>query len=325
MAAKTRAVRIVAVLVVLLVIFLATQVTRTRQDESAAFDGEIKLLRQLAVSDDSQLAQVLDRSVVAIAAGDFVMGSDAGRSDERPQHSVYLDAYEIDRYEITNAQYRRFLQVTGRKAPLYWAENEYPSGQADYPVVGVSWENADAYCQWAGKRLPTEAEWEKACRGSDGRLYPWGNAWEPKRANVDVSGRALRPPSQTEFEPTVWDAAWQLLCVTPARPQELGLRPVGSYPDGASPFGVMDLVGNASEWVWDWYNWNDYSQMPARNPRVTGPPWNHCVRGSPWHDPVGTANWVQSMSRCSARSSSHEVRDPRTGFRCARSVSAGTP
>ena len=323
--ATKRGARIVAVLFVLLVICLASGVMRTRQNKSVSFDNEIELLRQLAASDDTKLAEVLDRSIVSIAAGDFMMGSDTGRDDEHPRHSVYLDAYEMDRYEITNTQYRRFLQETGRKAPLYWVGNEYRPGQADYPVVGVSWEDADAYCQWAGKHLPTEAEWEKACRGTDGRLYPWGNTWEPHRANIDVSGRALRPASQTESEPTVWDVAWQLLRVTPARPQEPGLRPVGSYPDGASPSGVMDLVGNASEWVWDWYNWSDYSQIPARNPRVSGPPWNHCVRGSPWHDPVGTANWVQSMSRCSARSSSHEVQDPRTGFRCARSISAGTP
>jgi len=78
------------------------------------------------------------------------------------------------------------------------------------------------------------------------------------------------------------------------------------------------LAGNASEWVADWYNWSDYSNLPSRNPTVAGPPWNHCLRGSPWHDPVGTAAWMQTMSRCSARNSAHEVADPRVGFRCAR-------
>lgn len=316
---KARALGIIIVLVLLLVIYVASRVIGINlQPKSQAASDEIKLLRQLAMSDDAQLAQVLDRSVVAIAAGNFVMGSDTGRDDERPQHSVYLDAYEIDRYEVTNAQYQRFLQATGHRTPSYWPGSEYPSGQADYPVVGVSWEDADAYCQWAGKRLPTEAEWERACRGNDGRIYPWGDTWEPRRANIDLSGRPLRPPSQTESEQTAWDVAWQLVQVTPAG-QQPGLRSVGTYPDGASPDGVMDMIGNAAEWVWDWYNWSNYSQIPTRSPRVTGPPWNHCVRGSPWRDPVGTADWVKIMSRCSARNSSHEVRDPRTGFRCARS------
>ena len=314
----------VIVAIVLLLAYLASRKIGTSLLRPGTVNDGIKLVRQLASSDEAQLAQVLDRSVVAIAAGDFVMGRDTGRDDERPQHSVYLDAYEMDRYEVTNAQYRRFLQATGRQPPSYWPGDEYPSGQADYPVIGTSWEDADAYCQWVGKRLPTEAEWEKACRGDDGRIYPWGDTWEPRRANVDVSARPLRPPSQTESELTVWDVAWQLVRVTPADRQP-GLRPVGSFPDSASPYGVMDLTGNASEWVWDWYNWSDYSQIPTRNPRVLGPPWNHCVRGSPWRDPTGTAEWVQTMSRCSARSSSHEVRDPRVGFRCARSTSGRTP
>ena len=316
---------VIALAALLLLVYLTSRAIRPGplRPEPVSSD-EIKQLRQLASSDEAGLAQFLDHSVVAIAAGDFVMGSDAGRDDERPQHSVYLDAYEMDRYEVTNAQYRRFLQATGRQPPMYWSGDEYPAGQADYAVIGTSWEDADAYCQWAGKRLPTEAEWEKACRGADGRIYPWGDTWEPRRANVDVSAHPLRPPSQTESEPTVWDVAWQLARVTPSGRQP-GLRPVGAYPDGASPYGVMDLVGNASEWVWDWYNWSDYKQLPARNPRVWGPPWNRCVRGSPWHDPAGTVEWVQTMSRCSARSSSHEVRDPRIGFRCARSLSAETP
>lgn len=320
---RARWLQIVIVLGVLLLIYLVAGVIRDSPRKPGTVADEIRLLRQLAVSDEVQLALVLDRSVVSIAAGDFEMGSDKGRDDERPLHLVYLDVYEIDRYETTNAQYRRFVQATGRRAPLYWPGAEYPPGQADYPVVGVSWDDADAYCLWAGKRLPTEAEWEKACRGTDGRIYPWGDAWEPGRANINIPAGPLRPPTYAESEPTTWDVAWQLLQVTPAGPKEPGLRPVGSHPDGASAYGIVDLVGNASEWVLDWYNWSDYMQVPARNPRVSGPPWNHCVRGSPWHDPVGTAEWVRNMSRCSARSSSHEVRDPRIGFRCARAILGG--
>ncbi|MBN1890952.1 MAG: SUMF1/EgtB/PvdO family nonheme iron enzyme [Thermoflexales bacterium] len=288
---------------------------RLRQPRLA--EGDVRLLRQLAVSDVPQLAELLDRSVVYVAAGEFIMGSDSGRDDERPRHTVYLDAFEMDRYEVTNAQYQRYLRAADRRPPPYWSGDEYPPGQADYPVVGVSWDDADAYCTWAGKRLPTEAEWEKACRGTDARLYPWGDRWEPRRANVDVSIQTLRGASKTASEPTVWDKTWQLVQRTPA-PGQPGLRPVGSYADGASPYGIQDLAGNASEWVADWYNWGDYSKLPARNPFVSEPPWNRCLRGGPWHDPVGTAAWVQTMSRCSARNSAHEISDPRVGFRCAR-------
>ncbi len=262
---------------------------------------------------------MLDRSVVSVAAGDFVMGSNTGRDDERPQRSVYLDAFELDRYEVTNLQYQRFRRASARQAPPYWTGDTYPAGQAADPVVGVSWDDADAYCKWAGKRLPTEAEWEKACRGIDARTYPWGDEWEPARANID-----LADPAGQAGESLPWDIAWRLLRVTPL-PGQPGLRPVGSYPAGASPYGVMDMVGGASEWVADWYNWAGYSQIPTRNPLNLAPPWNHCLRGGPWHDPTGDAAWVQTMSRCSARNSSHEIRDPRVGFRCARSVPIATP
>lgn len=294
---------------------------RLRTPQAGA--GNVGALRQLAASDAPQLAELLDRSVVYVAAGDFSMGSDSGRDDERPQHVVYLDAFEIDCYEVTNAQYRRFLRAGGRAAPPYWNGDEYPAGQADYAVVGVSWADADAYCAWAGKRLPTEAEWEKACRGTDGRLYPWGEEWAPQRANVDVSARgSLTPPAagQAMQGPLNRDAAWSVLQSTPASPQHPGLRPLGSYPEGASPYGIMDMSGNASEWVADWYNWGDYTGMPARNPLGLGPPWNHSVRGSAWTNLYGDASWTQSSSRCSARSSAHIAMDPRIGFRCARSV-----
>jgi formylglycine-generating enzyme required for sulfatase activity len=288
----------------------------TAPDRLAA---EIATLRGLAAADEATLlAEALDRALVSIQAGDFIMGSNAGRADERPAHTVYLDAYELDRYEVTNAQYRRFLLATGARSPRHWNGAVYPAGQADYPVVGVRWDDADAYCRWAGKRLPTEAEWEKACRGVESRVYPWGQAWEPKRANVDAAGWDFGGATHDATSPTVWDAAWARLLLPPGSPGPT-LRPVGSYPGGASPYGILDLAGNASEWVADWYNWADYAELPTRNPLVTGPPWNRCLRGSAWADPTGTPAWTQAFSRCAARNSSHEVSDPRVGFRCARS------
>ncbi len=304
--------------IVLLLVGVGLLLLKGAQPRMGPLDPRMQLIRSLAAVNDTSLAETLDESMLQVPAGDFIRGSDAGEVNEGPQQLIYLDAFEIDQYEVTNIQYSRFLAATGRKAPAYWRDGRYPRGQADYPVVGVSWKDADAYCAWAGKRLPTEAEWEKACRGSDGNLYPWGDSWDPRRGNVDHVPAS--PPQPTRDGSTAaWSLAWDLLQSTPAAGQ-LGLQPVGSHPEGASIYGVMDLVGNASEWVFDWYNWSDYSRLPTQNPVSLGPPWNHCVRGSAWYDPSGTVERVPAWSRCSARSSAHSIADPRTGFRCARSV-----
>lgn len=274
-------------------------------------------IRRLAASGELEaLAGALDADMIVIPGGAFVMGSDAHAPDERPQRSITLSAFAIDRFEVTNAQYWRFVLATGHSPPPYWPGDIYPTGQADAPVVAVGWDEATAYCQWAGKRLPTEAEWERACRGTQASLYPWGNAWEPARANVDPTdwvslGAPARPGG-----PSIWDEARQLLA-TPGAP---GLRPVGSYAAGASAEGVHDLAGNASEWVADAYNWAGYWELPHHDPLNTQPPYNHVVRGSAWFEPVALQGWLEASSRCSARSSSHAAYDPRIGFRCARSL-----
>lgn len=288
------------------------------QPKSSLLDPEIKLVRKFAVVNDPALVEMLERSVVFIPAGNFIRGNDAGNYNEGPLQTVYLDAFEIDRFEVTNIQYSRFLLATDNKPPPYWTGGAYPSGQADNPVVGISWEDANEYCTWVGKRMPTEAEWEKACRGPDGNLYPWGNRWNRQLANVDHWTSPLTQPER-DGSPTAWANAWNLLQATPGVDQ-LGLRPIGSYPAGASYYGVMDMVGNVSEWVYDWYNWGDYSQLPARNPVNLEPEWNHVIRGSAWHDPAADLDQVAVSSLCSTRSSAHSISEPRTGFRCARSV-----
>ena len=182
--------------------------------------------------------------MVTIPAGEFLMGNPEGkgRADEWPQRSVYLDAFAIDQVEVTNERYMAFVTTTGHRNP----PNPYGTGPLvsvkgieQLPVVQATWYDAKAYCSWAKKRLPTEAEWEKAARGTDGRLFPWGD--EPatsKRAN--------------------FDREWE---------DEKTLHPVGSLPDGDSPYGVKDMSGNAREWVQDWYDPEYYQHAPDRNPQ----------------------------------------------------------
>jgi len=189
--------------------------------------------------------------LVLIPAGEFTMGSTAGEGNdgEQPRHRVFLDAYYIGKYEVTNEQFARFINATGYNADGNLEACRNPN-KANYPVVYVSWKDAAAYCRWANLRLPTEAEWEKAARGTDGRKYPWGNRWDDSRCNYDSNSR--------------------------------GIRPVGSCPGGASPYAAMDMVGNAWEWCADWYG--GYSGSRKSNPRG---PWFGSVRvlrGGSWSD-----------------------------------------
>ncbi len=230
-------------------------------------------------------------AMVSIPAGTFKMGSPEGkgRADEWPQHDVYLDAFAIDQVEVTNERYLAFVRATGHRNP----PNPYGTGLLvsakgieQQPVVQVTWYDAKAYCRWANKRLPTEAEWEKSARGADARLFPWGND----------------PPSATR---AVFDIEWS---------GENTMRPVGTMPAGDSPFGVKDMSGNAREWVEDWYDPDYYKQAPARNP--TGPAKGvvRSIRGGSWHSPlwdIGTA----SRGRGGFALQTHG-----TGFRCARTL-----
>ena len=161
-------------------------------------------------------AQSQEPSMVLVPAGEFTMGSPTGDPDERPAHQVYLDAFSIDRYEVTVGQYASFLQEAGGHTPSDWATMNQLAHQKR-PVANVDWADAAAYCKWAGKRLPTEAEWEKAARGTDGRLYPWGNeAPTPIHANYGKTGSSHHG----------------------------ALAPVGTLEGGKSPYGTYDMAGN---------------------------------------------------------------------------------
>lgn len=164
--------------------------------------------------------------MVEIPAGPFAMGRDDGPDDEGPAHEVDLPTFYIELFEVTNAQFVAFVEDTGyttdaeARGSSDW--RAYVEGKDNHPVVKASWNDAKAYCEWTDRRLPTEAEWEKAARGPEGLLYPWGNAWDPEKANVKEAGYR-------------------------------GTTPAGIFPDNVSPYGVHDMAGNVWEWTADWY------------------------------------------------------------------------
>src|SRR5579862_3670565 len=200
--------------------------------------------------------------MAAIPAGEFTMGRTKLTSDDktnmrphvllddRPAHKVTVGAFQIDRHEVTNAQYRAFVESTGHRTPYHWTDGHYPDRAADLPVYNVNWDDANAYCRWKGERLPTEAEWERAARGGKDALdYPWGDQPDPKLARFNVSS---------------------------------GPGPVAKFPSNG--FGVYDMAGNVSEWTADWFDAAYYQNSPTVNP--TGPPTGEykVIRGGAWSD-----------------------------------------
>jgi formylglycine-generating enzyme required for sulfatase activity len=239
--------------------------------------------------------------MVTVPAGDFWMGAEDEEPDERPRHLVYLDAYAIDRYEVTNARFARFVDAGGYRteglwsadgwrwvqrnritSPLRW--NDPAFNGPTQPVVGVAWYEAEAFCRFEGHRLPTEAEWEKAARGADERRFPWGDAFEAGRAQGPSAG---------------------------------GTAPVGSHPDGASPFGVEDMAGNAWEWVADWYDAGYYAASAPQNPTGADTGSEKVLRGGSWFtsDPGKLRTTDRDMITVNP---GFPLRFPFIGFRCAR-------
>jgi formylglycine-generating enzyme required for sulfatase activity len=260
---------------------------------------------------------------VYVPAGEFRMGSDAGDAlaydDERPKHVVLVSAFWMDETEVTNAHFAAFVNATGyetmaertgeglvfRPETGNWeavpgADWQHPAGpdfgiagMEAYPVGQMSWSDAAAYCAWAGRRLPTEAEWEKAARGVDERTYPWGD--EPAAGDrLNFADRQLPVPwAEAEVDDGY-----------------LFFAPVGSYPAGASPYGALDMAGNAWEWVADYFDRNYYARSPYADPAGPESGQERGLRGGSW--------WTSARdARVTVRGEARDFPYDIYGFRCA--------
>jgi len=220
---------------------------------------------------------------VEVAAGPFTMGWTDGHPNERPPHTVWVDAFVIATTPVTNTDWAAWLDATGTPPPAFWRSPGFD--EPDQPVVGISWDEAAAFAAWAGARLPTEAEWEKAARGPAARLYPWGND-APTPAHA-VFG--LKEGSDT-------------------------VSPIGNRDKGKSPYGVHDLAGNLYEWTTDWYDEEFYSKNPAINPKGPTEGTAKVQRGGSY---INGAYRLRSSFRTKGDPTEH---DPNVGFRCAQDI-----
>jgi len=250
----------------------------TMVPKAPSYDDSSEGLQREIVGQDGRI-------MVLVPAGEFTMGSNDSDDDEKPAHHVYLDSFYIDKFEVATPYYARYLESVGSEPPKFW-EGGTPIRDGERPVVGVAWNDAAAYCRWAGKRLPTEAEWEKAARGFDGRIYPWGND-SPTKQNANFGKSRWKGYST--------------------------LSPAGRFENGKSPYDAHDMAGNVYEWVADWYDKDFYRNSPERNP--TGPTSGQfkVLRGGAW-----------GVNAFSLRSAARTYFTPthrynHIGFRCAKS------
>ena len=224
------------------------------------------------------------QQMVFVSAGPFVMGGrdEESPSNERPSHTVHLADFFIDPFPVTNVDYLEFVRATGHGMPIHWARGTFPMGTGRHPA-NVSWKYAVAFAEWAGKRLPTEAEWEKAARGTDERTFPWGNRFvEGERCNSN-----------------------NMVGTT---------TPVDEFPDGRSPYGLWDMAGNVFEWCSDYYDEEYYKHSPSSNPRGPQGGQERVLRGGSYQE-------SRAGLRCTHRRGAAETDNlDNVGFRCAMDI-----
>jgi len=219
-----------------------------------------------------KLSSMCPPGMVYVPGGEFLMGSNEGEETEKPMRKVFVDSFYIDKYPVTFGEFTDFIEKTGYESRSGW-QKHWSEEKKDHPIVSVSWQDAWSYAKWVGKYLPTEAEWEKAARGTDGRIWPWGNEWDQKKLN-SVEGGPCRTVS------------------------------VGSYPEGASPSGVMDMAGQ----VWEW---TDSREMIYKNKKLCHPH-IRIIKGGSWSS-------KGYMARCSFRHrGAVDGWQNDAGFRCVK-------
>lgn len=222
--------------------------------------------------------------LVLIPKGEFIMGSNERWVDESPEFINRISAYLIDRYEVTNSNYKEFVDATNYPPSLFWEGKKIPEGFENNPVTYVNWSDASAYCKWKGKRLPTEAEWEKAARGKLGLTFPWGDEFDPTKSNSPQSGSK-------------------------------GTKPVGSYELGKSPYGLYDMVGNVWEWTSDWYMPHPGNNIPnSQYGKI-----NRLIKGGSWFDCMAYACGI-SAPTYNRGAVVPTTKNNTIGFRCAKSL-----
>jgi formylglycine-generating enzyme required for sulfatase activity len=257
---------------------LLAQAPTTPQQTAPTATEDFSLYKTI-VGDDG-------REMVEIPEGPFKMGSSNGDYDEAPEHQAYLATFYIDKHEVTQADYDRFVRATKRGKPFVPVFDDDISKilKPELAAMGMSWSDAAAYCQWAGKRLPTEAEWEKAAKGEGNRKYPWGDTLTPMQANLDGEEDGYKY-----------------------------LAPPGKFEAGRSPYGLYDMAGNVAEWVHDTYDDKYYSRSPYRDPKGPGDGQNKVIRGGSWRESPNGARVSKRFQAKIWRT------DATIGFRCAKS------
>ena len=245
----------------------------------------LKSLVQATVSaknTGAEQAGILNTGTALIPKGEFVMGSNERWDDEAPEHISSTNAFHMDLNEVTNSDYKKFVTATQQEAPYHWPEGNIPKKKEKHPVVYVSWFDADNYCKWKGKRLPTEQQWEKAARGEDGLIYPWGNQW-----SLDKSNNPYK--------------------------HSTGTKPIGSYAEGKSPYGINDMSGNVWEWVDSYY-------LPHPGNPVTRAEYGEdkrVLKGGSWFDCLSYGCGL-SAPTFNRSFFTPEVKNNSFGFRCAK-------